>query len=172
MGVNPFINDLRITVTKIVTETELVGIRKNEEVVVEVVGEAAILNKFYAEVENYTKIFQAAEHRKALSLLPARAKELVIWLIFEMKPSKDYVIINIERYKKENRCSHSTYLRAINDLWKANIVAPTTWQAVYWVNPAFMFNGNRINKYKDNLSIFEKREVKKIRKTELIDELK
>lgn len=172
MGVNPFTRDLTIPVREKASVKETKAVTRTADGTIVGFGDSFnIEQKFYAEITSFTKVFHSKVHRTTVASLPARGKELLIWMMMELKSGQDYIVINIERYKSENRCSHSTYSRAIDDLIEINILQPTRWQAVYWINPAFMFSGNRINKFKDNIVVWGKREIKE-KVAELTDELK
>ena len=159
LGVNPFVESLRIFAKESVTEHKLFGAGSDDEMILNTGINASVGTSFLCEVQNFTKLYHVAEHRKALSKLPQRAKELFMWLCFEVKAGRDYVIINIDRYKKENGVSHSSYSRAVDDLIIAKVLQPTRWQTVFWVNPAVFYNGNRIKRYMDNVEILERKKI-------------
>jgi hypothetical protein len=103
------------------------------------------------EADTYSKVYNKSDYRLYISSLPKRAKELYLWIIYELDCNKDYVWINRERYMMENDVSKNTTTEAINDLVKANVLFISTIQSVYWVNPYFFFSGNRLEKYKNYL---------------------
>lgn len=154
MGVNPFVANLTVFASKKRVEQSMVnladysdeiflGIKENREF------------EFTLEVNRFTKVFHSAVVRKSIGKLPARAKELLLWIIFELEPGVDYVIVNIARYEKENEVSHNTYLRAVEDLITSSVLCSTIWKGVFWINPAILFCGNRLKKFSDNVQMIE-----------------
>lgn len=97
---------------------------------------------------NYTKIYTCSKNRKHIMKLSTRAKELYLWLIYELEKNEDYVWINVDRYMEEcDISSTTTYQNTIKDLQKFGVICPTVVKDVYWINPLFFFNGSRIEKY-------------------------
>lgn len=103
------------------------------------------------EAEEYCKVFTKVAYRKHVMSLSSKAKELFLWLIYEVDTAKEYACINSDRYKAEAGVSDNTYRAALKELIKAVVIAPTVIQTVYWINPRLFFNGSRVNKYPDNL---------------------
>lgn len=171
MGINPYLKGMVIHVKEVWKDVDVFEGKEDDGIGVRVDNKRTEQRKHYAEQQEFVKVFRIAEHRKALASLAARAKELLCWLLFTIKPGKDYVVMNISLYKKENGCSHSTYTRAVEDLMSVGIIAPTRSQVVFWVSPLFMFNGNRLTKYPDNVVIVNKRSSV-IKSIERVDELK
>jgi hypothetical protein len=84
--------------------------------------------------------------------LTGRAKELYLWVMYELDKNEDFVWINVQRYMEEcNVSSMTTYRDTVKDLQKSLIISPTTIKDVYWINPLFFFNGNRLEKYETKL---------------------
>lgn len=152
MGKNPFADLLNIHASDVEVLRDLKEVAVSDNIVTEVSGGMVLKTRYLAERLSFTKLFHVSGHRNKISSLPSRAKELFLWLLFTLKPSNDFIVINVDKYKAENLCSHNTYLRAIDDLIQADIIKPTRWQTVFWINPSYFFNGNRIKKYPDNIN--------------------
>jgi hypothetical protein len=77
---------------------------------------------------------------------------VLIWAVQKKALCKDEVDLDsitldefIEGYKeKELKLSLATFKRGINELEKAMIIAKTMRQGRYFINPNFVFNGDRI----------------------------
>ena len=76
-----------------------------------------------------------------------------------MDPGKDNIFINYERYCNEFNVAYNTCTEAVTDLIKAGLITPTLIKRVYWINPLFLFTGNRIKKYPDSVKIVNKSEA-------------
>lgn len=141
LGMNPFTNSLVIKYFGIPTkEYEVVedGIKLNKEIKI--------------ENEVYTKLFTTAENRVIITRMSSSAKSLLLWICYEIDSSKDFLWINRERYMLEAEIkSNTTYLEAVKELVRYGFIIYSTIKDVFWINPSFIFKGNRIKKYPNNL---------------------
>ena len=144
LGGNPFIQSLVVRVCdfktgKIIEDEE--GIKDYE----------------YAEREYdpCTKVYTESIDRKIINGLSPKAKELYLFLIYSLNTGKDYFWFNRQRYMEElNIKSNTTVCNAIFELSRYCIIyKAATVKDVYWINPAFLFAGNRIKKYKSNVKV-------------------
>lgn len=140
LGINPFSISLEVKVK----ELELLNAYKKD-------GDEWIPAVNEVEDTPYTKMFITSERRIIVSNLSPAAKELYLWIMFEIDAGKDALWINKDRYMKENHTSINTYKKALEDLIRYAIISQTVVQGVYWFNPDFFFRGDRIKKYPKNL---------------------
>jgi hypothetical protein len=105
------------------------------------------------EVEKtpYTKLYVDSLRRLVISGLTPSAKELYLWVMFEIEHGKDALWINRERFMLENNTSLNTYKKALDELLRYALLAFTVVKDVYWINPDFFFKGDRISKYPNNI---------------------
>lgn len=142
LGINPFLDHLVIEVNSFEFKHQYKKDKDGD--LLPVVGEV--------EAERKTSLYVASEKRLRANKLSPRAKELYLWLLYEADNGKDYLWLNRVRYMKENDInSPTTYRSAINELISNGFVSRTVVGAVYWLNPALFFNGNRIVKFPKNL---------------------
>lgn len=100
----------------------------------------------------FCKVFVTGEKRKKMNTLSSSAKELLMWIIYELDPSKDYFWLNRERYMAEmNIKSKTTVTNAVSELL-TTYIQPTRVREIYFINPDYMFNGNRIRQFPDNVT--------------------
>lgn len=148
LGDNPFLLSLKIKVNKIQTSDKYKVYGKDA-------GDDAIfeLASFEYESTSYCKLFSDADRRVRMVSLKPRAKDLLLWLMYEIKPGKDWIWLNKVRYMEENEIgSINTYKEALKDLIKKGYLNKTVVADTYWINPHFFFNGNRIKSFPDNVS--------------------
>lgn len=138
LGVNPFVDSLKIPVSLLEFKSQY---KKDKDgILLPVVMEV--------EYDKICKVYIDSERRLKTNELSPRAKELLLWLYYETKPNEDYLWIHRTRYMKENNISSpNTYRAAVNELITHGFIVRTVVNAVYWINPALFFNGNRITKY-------------------------
>lgn len=103
-----------------------------------------------------TKLYADSERRRQFCLLSARAKELLSWVMYSVKHDQDYVWINRKRFMQENQIKAvNTYKAAENELVVNHFLFHTTKTGVFWINPHYFFQGNRLEKYKDKVVEYE-----------------
>lgn len=117
--------------------------------------EDGMLTNTTVEVEAtpFAKLYVTAERRKLVSSLSTSAKELYLWIMYEVDASEDALWINRDRFMEENNTSLNTYKKAIEELIRYAFVAYTVVKDVYWINPDFFFRGDRIKKYPKNIQL-------------------
>ena len=105
--------------------------------------------------EQFVKLFTAnIALTFDLSSAGIKAFNVLMWAVQRSAISKDEVDFDnfvleefLEEYKdidRPLRLSLATFKRGINELEKAQIVAKTIRQGRYFINPNFVFNGDRI----------------------------
>ena len=143
LGGNPFIRNLKIGVNKLRS-----GDRYKEIDGVWMKAEAEL------EATPFCRVYSDAERRLSMVELTPRGKDLLLWIMYELELNKDYVWIPKKRYMRESRISAvNTYKAALNELIRANYIVATVVSNVYWINPHYFFNGNRVKKYPNNVQV-------------------
>lgn len=118
---------------------------------------AALYNpkQYQLERQINTKIYKSKITKNAVLQLNSNAKNLFLWIVFEIQPKTDYIHINKADTSKELNISIKTLERAIKELCNKITIFGVNTQIiqmskeidVYFINPAFIFSGNRLNKY-------------------------
>lgn len=137
LGENPFINGLLIPVNRIRGKNYSLS------------DDVLIKELIELEATPYTKLFVSSERRKIINHLSSSAQRLLLWVMFELDEGKDWLYLNKTRYLKEQDLSYNTYTKARDELIRYCIIYPTVVKDVFWINPDFFFQGNRIKKYKN-----------------------
>ena len=115
-----------------------------------------IHKEFYFEVQPVIKTIKTPENRILIAQLSAAANKLFNWITFEVQTNQDFVLINIERCKKENNFkSNKTYYNALNELKAKCIICNSTVKHVYFINPRLFYCGNRTKMYPNNVQIYQ-----------------
>lgn len=103
------------------------------------------------EATPYTKVYVSSDRRLIIAKLSPAAKELYLWIMFEVDSGKDALWINKDRYMIENSTSLNTYKKALTELLRYALIVKTIIKDVYWINPDFFFRGDRIAKYPNKI---------------------
>lgn len=142
LGINPFVTTLKVVVNKFKSDDKF----KKEDYDVWVKAD------FEFESVPYCKLFADADRRKVMALLSPRSKDLLMWVLYEVKKGKDYLWINKERYMEESTiASINTYKSAVKELVMKGYLNKTVVKDTYWINPHYFYNGNRLKNYADKV---------------------
>lgn len=105
--------------------------------------------------EQFVKLFTAniamtfdlsAQGIKAFSVLTWALQHRAIAkdeIYLDTHTREDFIVAH-EGGDKPLRLSQATFARGLAELTKAQIIAKTLRQGIYWINPNFVFNGDRI----------------------------
>ena len=120
-------------------------------------GGERIVEPIELEYERYVKVFVEADKRKQMAKIGAPARDLFLWIMYELESGKDYLWINKEAYMKEMDVrSINTYKAAVIELIKQNMIAASgIVDGVYWINPRMFFCGDRKKKYPNNVEEYK-----------------
>ena len=154
VGTNPFVNKhFRIKVTE-VTDTDKLRIEPKSGITLPEI-------KHWEYLPNVKVFTQSKGYKDTIDRLEPCAKILYLYIQSRIQKSEDYIEINVPYYMKCNNVgSINTYKKALLNLLDNNILSQMgKYKNVYWVNPSFMFAGNRVTKYPKHLDVI--REINK-----------
>jgi len=168
-SINPFTANLHIKTFRSYSKRDLsdkADWKDEDGVVMPVVGMSAEVyqqtNSFLMEIDQSTRLYKNDEIGDILSGISDRAAKMLIYIM--QKLPKDSEVVEVvpseymEIYKMQ---SIQTVYNSLRDLMEAKCIARYK-PNKYWINPAIFFNGNRIKKYPDKVSVeFEKNVPKK-----------
>jgi len=110
--------------------------------------------------EPYTKIFVGKLNREIINKLPDRSKSMLLWILQELEAGRDYVYIPRKRYMEELEISSTTTVtNALAELGRVSFITPTVVKDIYWINPMFIFRGDRVKKYSKTISFKNAKET-------------
>lgn len=142
LGVNPFRGSLDVPVIRHVSSHEF---KRDGD------GDFVNVERDF-EYTPFTKLYTQSDLRKHTALLSPRGCSLLLWIMYSLKPGKDFLWINKQRYREESKVnSVNTYMSALRELIRYGYLSSTTVGDVFWVNPAFFFNGDRPKKFRDRV---------------------
>jgi len=149
---NPFLEDFAIKKKDKMVKVSVLG--KENNVLVnndtgEVVGTHTIAIK-KVDSEQFIKLFtQNIAWAFDLSSAGIKAFTVVAWIVQNEALNKDTIVISaysIEEFNARNQknISLQTFYRGLRELEKNKIIAKHQAQALYFINPNFIFNGDRV----------------------------
>ena len=142
IGLNPFLGKLEIPVNRVTYE------KQYEK---DVDGHWLPVQK-ELEASRHCKIYVSKENRLNMMKLSARAIDLFLWIVYESENSCEWIWVNKKRYMEERGVvSINTYKGALVELIKAGYLISSVIKDVYWINPDYFFNGNRVSVFPKNV---------------------
>jgi hypothetical protein len=147
IGINPFVESLRIKAVQVVA----IGKQTGET-----------LADYIIEEEASTKLFRTNNAHQIIAELSDKAQRLFFYFIYSVRPNDDHVTINRAYYKRLNGIkSDTTIANAINELMMNGLIAKAVMKDTYFINPRFMFNGNRLKHYPEKVDVVRTHKVKR-----------
>jgi hypothetical protein len=154
---NPFVVDMVVPLRGRQVKLSRLG-KDNQIVVNQSTGEIQGTHlTTYKQVdgEQFVKLFTANIGLTFdLSAAGIKTFSVLMWVVQQTAISKDEVYLDAliledfteahAKEKKPLRLSMTTFKRGLNELEKAQIIAKTMRKGMYFINPNFVFNGDRI----------------------------
>lgn len=151
---NPFIENMVVPVKGKQVKISKLG-RDNNILVNQSTGEVQGTHlTTYKKVdgEQFIKLFTAnIALTFDLSAAGIKTFNVLLWVVQNQAISKDVVVLDqmmLDDFLKEQsrplKLSIATFKRGLNELEKAQIIAKTMRKSFYYINPNFVFNGDRV----------------------------
>lgn len=107
------------------------------------------------EQEKYTRVYRKAGLRDHTMKLSPTALKLLMWMMQDIEDGNDWVRVMPEWYAKHGGkgASRTQYTKAVEELSTEGFICKTQYKYTYWVNPAIMCGGNRVDKYPDKVIV-------------------
>jgi hypothetical protein len=153
LGVNPLSISLEIKVANIKTAESLLcefsdGIN---------LPIGTLEKKYLLDSQRYTKLYHSAFWRDVILDLTPKALQVWTYICFDLESGKDYYWVNntfiVTKFKFKNRQELDDIIH--NQLIRYSLLAMSTINHVYWINPHIVFCGNRLKKYPKQISVRE-----------------
>ena len=141
LGNNPFLQSLTIPVMELSFKDTYV---KDEDVWLQA--------SKIVDTTHSCRLFTSSELRKFTNNLSLRSKELLLWIMYDINYSEDFLWLNKKRYMEEvGITAINTYKAAVKELVRYGYLGLTVVPDVFWINPLFFFKGDRVKAFPKNL---------------------
>jgi hypothetical protein len=78
--------------------------------------------------------------------LTSKARDLFLYISYHLPQNQDYINLKINDVRAKTGISRNAIVTALQSLKSANLIIPKN-QSIYWVNPMYIFKGNRVSFY-------------------------
>lgn len=106
---------------------------------------------FLHDAQNKVSIFRYGKKEifnVMFGMMSSRARDLFIYIMYAINKDEDYILLSASKVKSDIGMSGRTLTDAIRELRECNIICFKA-RSIYWVNPMYIFNGNRIDYYEN-----------------------
>lgn len=121
---------------------------------------ADLTHSFTFDRESKCSLYQSDTTSAIIYQLDGNGKTMFLYVQCNLKKDSDVIKITFEDYSKfSGFTSTKTFYSAINQLMGGGVIQRKKANS-FWVNPMVMFNGNRLEKYPNNVDIVAKVKIK------------
>jgi len=151
--INPFVVDKKIYVIELLKKSRLKS-KDNSEI-------HSYSETYKVDREYCSKLYRSKENQKTIFSLSNSGLKLLLYILMHIQRKTDTIELLPEKIELITKMKKDSFNRARSELVKNKIIMKTKGRArIYWVNPHFIFNGNRSNFYKNNIEILAKQNTK------------
>jgi len=152
LGRNPFLDTEEIVLIKLYERRYRVSTEDIPEdgIITDLTDVDEKITFYYAEQKDKTSIYHHSYVERILDKFTPSSMKLFLWIAYKLARNEDSIQLPYHKVGKKLKFSSSkTFYNAVNNLIAINIIAKKA-RGEYWVNPLYLFNGNRIKYYKEN----------------------
>jgi hypothetical protein len=114
-------------------------------------------NSFLSDKRERTNLFMSSDNKDKIVNLSASGMRLFVFIAYTLKPRQDKYWLNTKMFMRESGVTINTMKAGIKELLDKNIIALTDVKGIYFINPAMLFRGNRVDVYEDKVEIIDSR---------------
>lgn len=142
---NPFVQNFKLKVVKVNTtyyET------KTHDITEGVVGKfKQVTESFLAEQQEKTSVYDVGYIENILfKELKSNGRDMLLYVIYNLEKDSDIINLKQDKVCEKIGISRATYYSAIQQLIDVAILCRKH-SSEYWINPFYLFKGNRIEYY-------------------------
>ena len=133
--INPFLNNNHINVINSVNKSVSKGDSS---------GQHSFTQPYVMDRERSTKIYRTKELENIVYSFSAGAAKLFFYITFHLGGRRDSLLLSPSKYLEATQLKTSSFNHARAELVKKNIIKNQKGRSnMYWVNPLYLFSGNR-----------------------------
>lgn len=158
---NPFIKIHKLALIKIYETSKMVNTNDISEGII--LNYQQVTSSYCAEQQSKTSVYNIPYIENVLfKELSSKGRDLLLYVIYNIPENTDYINLKIDKVCNKINMSKPTCLKAIQELLDVALLSKKS-QSEYWINPLYLFKGNRIKYYQETCPecIEIKAEIKK-----------
>ena len=147
---NPFAKQTIVQLGNYLSTRQVVGKNEDERSVLqavdketgEMLGQTVFMRTKMVDTETFAKVYQLGF--QAFADLKPSVMKVFQYIVNQLKPDHDRFFLYIEDIMKETGYTKMTVYRALGQLCAKEIIARGSSNTDYFINPMYVFNGNRV----------------------------
>lgn len=141
---NPFLQNFKLNVVKINTTYLETRTNMSDGTVGNI---RKIEDSFLAEQQDKVSVYNIPYIENILfKELRSSGRDLLLYVIYNIHKDEDIINLKPDKVCKEMDISKGTYYSGLTQLIDAGIICKKN-ISIYWINPLYIFKGNRIDYY-------------------------
>lgn len=152
MNLNPFIVNCTLEVVEL--EVTRAYVASDEIKETGILTYSKQIDSYYTERDDSTKVFHNNTIETVIfsNELKSSGRDLLLYIFYNLGRNKDWIKLKADEVVPIVGFTKPTFYSAITQLTTANIIQKKKMNQ-YWINPKYIFNGDRIKYFKENASI-------------------
>lgn len=147
---NPFLSLQKLKLIEISKKKQFTANENLDDgVIVSLNNSLTFTNNFRIEQDKKITLYKIPYVRSLMLGLSPCTLRLFIYISYTLKENQDLIHLPHKKVCKNLEVSMPTYYKAITELMDNQILAKQK-REYYWINPAFLFNGNRIRFFEEH----------------------
>ena len=146
MSTNPFLQNFKLQLVEISEKEKIVNTKDIHDGMV--LKFQTVQNIYSVEKQTKVSVYDIPYIENILfkNDIKSNGRDLILFVVYNLVEDQDWINLKTDRVCSKMNISRPTLLSAIRQLEDAAILCRKS-QSEYWVNPFYIFKGNRINLY-------------------------
>lgn len=126
---------------------------------------ADLSSNFLVDRENRCFVYQGKPSKEIVRKLDSMGRAMFLYVQYNLGKNSDVIKLTLEEYADfwdYSPKASKTFYDAVNQLMGAGVIQRKKANN-FWVNPMIIFNGNRIDKYPNNVEVVAKVNLKSLK---------
>jgi Firmicute plasmid replication protein (RepL) len=147
---NPFLNLQRLKLIEVTKSKSYIAKENIDEgIIVGLNQNFTFSNSFFVEQDKKVSLYKGTNVRSMMLQLTSPALRLFVYIAYTLPENSDIIHLPYKKVAKHLGLSLPTYYKAVNELAENQIIAKQK-KEYYWINPVHLFNGNKINFFREH----------------------
>jgi len=146
---NPFLSQQRLKVLEIKQKKHFKSTQHFEKEVSSMDNILTFNNSYFIEQDKKVNLYKVGFVRNVMTNLSPSTMKLFLYIVYTLKENCDFISLPLNKTLKNINISKPTYYKCIAELMEIELLCKKK-REEYWVNPVYLFNGNKINFFKEN----------------------
>ena len=143
---NPFLVNYKLPLVKVIKQISFTN-EENIGYVGEYIKKTET-KSYFIEAQKHTSVYESPDiNNKLFTKMKPNGRDLYLYIQNNIAYNSDTIHLSLEKVNQILSMSRPTLVSAIQQLLTENIICKAEKQGMYWINPYYLFKGNRVAYY-------------------------